>query len=266
MKSLISINYKFMSVSPKHLIELILKSKYTKGVEIYIGENSEEELKYLDDLVFELKRNNLILQVHGEVGIEYEKQLELIKKIENYSDYLDMPIIFTLHTVYDENSSVSLEKTVDYMSKIINNIDNNKIIVCLENLNDARGFVRLGKEEIRTTVLNDERLYFIYDIGHEIADYGRITDLDNYMIEDIRNVHLHSNNSRGVDHMPIYKNDQHWNEIIKALTFLKLNNYNYNIVYEYEINYCSGNNVEEKIKDYLNSIDYVSERYCSNIN
>ena len=261
MNSLISVNYKFMSLSPKSLIDLILKSKYTKGVEIYIDSTSDKELKYLDDLVFELKRNNLILQIHGNIELDNDRQIEYIKILEKYSDYLNMPIVLTLHTIYDEDYNVSIEKTINYISKLINNIDNSKIIICLENLNSVSGFIRLGKEAIRTTILNDEQLYFTYDIGHEIVDYGKITNLDQYMIEDIRNIHIHSNNNKGYDHMPIYKNDSHWNEIIKSIVFLKVNNYKYNIVYEYALENCSGNTVEEKVIDYLNSIDFVSKRY-----
>ena len=264
MKSLISINHKFMSLTPKYLVELILKSKYTKGVEAYIDVKNEKELKYLDDLVFELKKNNLILQIHGEIGLEYEKQLEYIRTLEKYSDYLNMPIVLTFHTIYNDNDEDSLKQTIYYISNLINRIDNNKIKVCLENLNDAKGFMRLGKEEIRTTILNDEHLHFTYDIGHEIADYGEITNLDKYMIEKIRNVHIHSIDNRGIDHMPIYKSDLHWNEIIKGLIFLNVNKYKYNVVYEYGLEYCKGNTIDEKIKDYLNSIDYVSARYEDN--
>ena len=38
--------------------------------------------KYLDDLVFELKKNNLILQIHGNIEDDLNKQLEFIKKLE----------------------------------------------------------------------------------------------------------------------------------------------------------------------------------------
>ena len=265
MNSLISINFKFMKLSPRNLVDLILKSKYTKGVEAYIDISNEEELKYLNDLIFELKKNNLILQIHGEITLDYNKQLEYMKLLEQYSDYLNSPIIVTFHTIFNEDKDVSIKETIDYITNLINNIDSNKIIICLENLNDARGFIRIGKDELRNTVLNDEKIYFTYDIGHEIADFGNITSLDKYMIEDIRNVHIHSNNNKGVDHCPIYKNDLHWNEIIKGLTFLTINNYKYNIVFEYGLEYCYGKTTEEKIIDYLTSIDYVSERCGGNI-
>jgi sugar phosphate isomerase/epimerase len=250
-----------MSLTTKRLIELIKNSKSCKGVEIYIDYNKQEEVDYLDKLVYDLKQNDLILQVHGEIELDYDKQLEYIKKLESYSDFLGYPIVLTMHTIFDSNPEVSIQKTIDYISRLKNDIDNNKIIICIENLNDHGENIRLGKEEITSTVLNDESLYFTYDVGHEIVDYGNIVDLDKYMIEYIRNIHIHSSNDKGKSHMPIYKNDIHWNEIIKAIEYLVVNNYKYNIVYEYGLEYCFGDTVEEKVIDYLNSMDYVSERY-----
>lgn len=261
MKSIISINKKFFSINPKDLCLIIKNHKYTNGVEIYIDYNKDEEIKYLNDLVFELKKNNLILQVHGEIELKLEKQYEFIKKLESYADYLGYPIVVTFHPIYDEDKNVSINKTVEYLELLFKNVDNNKITICLENLNDIRGFIRLSKEEIKSTVLNDEKLYFTYDIGHEISNYGDITNLDGYMFSEIRNVHLHSVSINGIDHMPIYKEDLNWNKIIKALEFLIINKYEYNIVYEYGLEYCRGDNVLDKLNDYLLSIDIVSEKY-----
>lgn len=260
MKSLISVNALFMSLSPKELVRLILQSKYTKGVEVCIDASNENELKYLDELAFELQKNHLILQIHGEILLDMDKQIKFFKRIEEYSDLFHEPIIVTMHSFCDEDSKIAIDKTVEYLSLLLKSVDCSKVVLCLENLNDTNEFIRLGKEEIRTTILNNEDIYFTYDIGHEIADYGQITDLDSYMIEEICNVHLHSDN-KGVNHMPIYKNDPHWNDILKAITFLINHHYSHNIVYEYGIDYCHGSTVEEKVKDYLNSIDYVSERY-----
>lgn len=259
--SLISINHKFMSLSPKELVELIINTKYTRGIEAYININKEEELNYLSQLVFELKKNNLILQIHGEIDLELDEQIKYIKKLEDYSDYLNMPIVVTFHTIYDDNKEKSIEKTNKYISDLIGNINKEKITICIENLNNMNGLIRLGKEEISEIVLNNEEIYFTYDIGHEISDHGEIINLDKYMIEKIRNIHIHSINDTGLDHIPIYENDIHWDEIIKGLDFLINNKYKYNIVYEYGLEYCNGSTVEEKVKDYLCSIDYVSERY-----
>ena len=261
MKSLISINNKFMSLSPKYLIELISNSRYTKGIELYVEVDKKEEMKYLEDLVFEIKRNNLILQIHGIIELELDKQIEYMKLLENYSDYLGYPIVVTFHTIYYENKNESLSKTIDYLSEIIKNVDNEKIIICLENLNDKKGFYRTDKDDVKETILNNESLYFTYDIGHEISNHGKITDIDKYLLDDIRNVHIHSINTQGIDHIPIYKNDIHWNEIMKGIEFLINNKYKYNIVYEYGLEFCYGDTVEDKINDYLNSIDMISEKY-----
>ena len=259
MKSLISINNKFMSLSPKELIQLILDSKYTKGVETYINMSNEDELKYLDNLVLELKNNNLILQIHGEIELDYNKQIFYLKRLEEYSDYLNMPIVVTFHSIYDSNKEISIEKTNKYIYNLINSINTDKIIICLENLNNIKELNRLGIEEIKPIVLDNKKLYLTYDLGHEISDYGKIINLDKSILEDIKNIHIHTINNMGLDHIPIYKNDFYWNEIIKGLSFLNINNYKYNIIYEYGLEYCNGNTIKEKIKDYLYSIDYISE-------
>ena len=148
------------------------------------------------------------------------------------------------------------------MSNVINNIDNSKLIICLENLNDAFKIDRLEKESVTPIILNDIDLYFTYDIGHEVVEYGNITNLNKYMLKEIRNVHIHTNDGKGNDHRPIYKHDHNWNKILKGLIFLINNKYQYNIVYEYDLYVCNGNTTEEKIREYLKSIDIVSEHYC----
>lgn len=262
MKSIISINNLFMDLTPRDLVELIMNSKYTKGVEANIDANNKYELDYLDKLVFELKKNDLILQVHGDMTLELEKQLEFLKLLEKYADDLNYPIVFTIHSMIDDDSDIALKKTIEYISELINKIGENKIIICLENLNNIDGMTRLGRNDIRKYIINDEKLYFTYDLGHELSDYGNLTDIDEYLQEDIRNIHIHSHDNQGHDHMPIYRNDLHWNDIMKGLSFLIINHYRFNIVYEYSINYCKGNTLEEKVMDYLDSIDLVSERYA----
>ena len=46
-----------MSISPKELVSIISSSKYTKGAEMYIDFREENELKYLDDFVYELRED-----------------------------------------------------------------------------------------------------------------------------------------------------------------------------------------------------------------
>lgn len=255
MKNIISINYKFMSLTPKRLVELISNSKSTKGVEIYINFNNKEELKYLDNLVIELKQNNIILQIHGEENLSIDNQLEYLKKIEEYSNYLNYPITYTLHPIYDEDKNISIEKTNKYIKEITNKIDNNKIVICLENLNDMDNKKRLKKEDIKDIIINNN-IYFTYDIGHELVDNKKVLDIDNNLVEKTRNIHIHTCNDE-MHHLPIYKNDIYLKELFKGIK--NLNNYKYNIVYEYGLDYFNGNTIEEKINNYLEAIDIFNE-------
>ena len=67
MNSLISVNKKFMEISPSELARMVKGSGSVKGLELSISDYSDNsELEYLDGLVLELKKNDLILQIHGE--------------------------------------------------------------------------------------------------------------------------------------------------------------------------------------------------------
>ena len=72
---------------------------------------------------------------------------------------------------------------------------------------------------------------------------------------------IHTNDGKGNDHQPIYLNDSNWNKVVKGIVFLINNNYQYNIVYEYDLYACHGETKVDKVKDYLSSIDLVSEHY-----
>ena len=254
MKAIISINKKFMEVSPKKLIEMISNTKYVKGIEINIDSSSDFELNYLHNLVFELKKNNMILQIHGNSDLSLEEQFKYLIILEDYSKYLGYTVLVNMHPIYDENKDESIIKTSDYMSNIINEVDSSKLKICIENLNDMDNRDRLSKEEIIPIVVTNKLLYFTYDMGHELMDYGHLVDFDNGIISKIANVHVHTNNGKA-DHMPIYKNDVFWNELLKGVKLLVKNKYQNNIVYEYDLYECNGNSIEEKIHDYLKSID-----------
>ena len=260
MKSLISVNKKFMEVSPKDLFDIILKYKHTKGIEACFDFNNPIEMKYLDDLVFEVSKNNFCLQIHADSKLSLEDQIKYMNKLSAYSDLLGYPIVVTIHSAYDPDKELSLKKTVEYLGELVKNIDNNKIVIALENLDDSKDKDRLEREYITSTILNNDNVYFTYDIGHELFEYGDLTNLNKYLIEEIRNIHLHTYNFKK-NHQPIYENDPHWNEMMKALIFLINSNYSGNITYEYDLYDCRGESISDKINDFLESIDLVSEKY-----
>lgn len=255
MKNIISVNKKFMEISPKQLIEIIKEFYSVSGIEIFINCNEEKEIDYLEKLVFEIKNSNLILQVHSDIECSLEEQIKYLKKLEEYSNYLNKKIVVTFHSVYDINKEISINKTKEYMRKIIENITSDNLILCLENLNNLDKEYRLKKEDLSKVVENED-LFLTYDMGHELEEFGKINYPDNHIFNKIRNIHIHDSND-GIDHYPIYNSSINFNIILNGIKYLKDNNYKYNIVYEYDLYKCSGDTIIDKVKDYLNSIENI---------
>jgi len=266
MKSIIAVNNKFMDYTPYELVELIkTNSKYTDGFEIYINYQNKEELKYLKDLATCCKKNDYHFQVHSTSTLTSEQQINFLKELEELSDYLEYKINVVLHSVKAQTSEESLKLTLKYLEEIMPNVNHEKVTISLENLNDIPGDDRLNLTDVLPIVANTENLFLTYDIGHDIVDCNDVTGINKEMIPFISNVHIHSTNHDtyigGFDHKPIFKGDEKWNEIIKSILYLKNNNYDKSIVFEYEINICPGDTLEERIISYCKSMDYVAERF-----
>ena len=264
MKSIMSVNYKFMEFNPLELITIVMdNSNSIAGFEMSINYKDEIQLKYLNDLSFLCKKYGLHLQIHGDSQLPVNEQLLYIEKLENISDYLGYPINVVLHPLNLETKDESITKTIEYMDSIISKSDFNKVVISLENLNNNNFDDRLNKEDITSIILNNEQLFMTYDIGHEIIDNGNITDVNKFLFEKISNIHIHTYNdsySNGYDHKPIYKHDKHWNLLLKGIEFLKVNKYTGSIVFEYDLYACLGKDLKEKIISYCQSIDNISER------
>lgn len=265
MKSIMSINFKFFEKTPSELVSFVLNnSKYLDGFEICVNYINKYEIDYMFEIANLCKKNNLHFQVHGDSSKDLDSQMKFLESLYSIYDILEYPINVVLHPITNNNHEISEIETIEYTTYITNHIDNNKIIITLENLNDYLDDDRLNKEDITPIICNNENLYFTYDIGHEIDEYGNITDLNPEMIPLIRNIHLHTkttNYDDGFDHDIIREDDPKWKEILKGLLFLKNNHYDGTIVFEYNIYKCYGDTLDEKIKDYLNSIDFVSLRF-----
>lgn len=253
MKTIIAINKKFMSISPIELHNLIMQnSNSIDGYEIYIDYTNEKEVEYLEKLVQICYQEKKYLQIHGNSSLPLEKQIEYIKYLEKISDYLGYKIHIVLHSINASTIKESIDLTTRYLDSLTKVMDDSKIIISLENIND-----------ITPIVANNEKIYLTYDIGHELVDYSNPTTINSHIVPLISNVHIHTFNStysEGYDHKPILKNDEHWNEIIKSILFLKRNQYDKSIVFEYDLYTCPGNDNKEKIIFYCKSIDFVSER------
>lgn len=264
MKTLMSINKKFMSLNSFELIELVRNnSKNIDGYEICIDYNNHDEIEYLKQLAYNCKKNNLLLQIHGDSSLELEKQIECFGLLKELSDLLGYRINVVLHPISKNSKKESIEVTTNYLENLTKTIDNNKCIISLENLNDDNKEDRLDHNDIMPIVMNNENVYLTYDMGHVLAEYGDVTSINENMIPLITNIHLHTMNNKyssGFDHKPILKGDENWNYIMKAITFLKFNKYNGPVVFEYDLYACNGNTLQDKIINYAKSIDYVAER------
>lgn len=264
MKCLMSINPKFMEFSPKDLVELIKEnSNYVDGFEVYINIDEENQIDYLKELSHECKKNNLHFQVHGESTLPIKKQKKYFNILNEISDYLKNKINVVIHPITCDTILNSIEATTKYIEDLLSIVDLNKVIISLENLNDYEQEDRLSTAEVLPIIANNDDLYFTYDIGHEIAENGYLTNIDKVFIPKISNVHIHTVNSiysDGYDHKPIYKDDKYWNDIITSLNFLKINHYKKSIVFEYDLYVCPGENLSQKIISYAKSIEFVAER------
>lgn len=265
MIGIISINKKFMEFKPNELIDIIKEnSKYVCGLEIFINHKDKNQIDYMFELAYLCKKNNLQFQVHGDSNLTIEEQKMFLNNIEKISDIVEYPINVVIHPKSMSVKNESVIETIKYTDELISIINLNKIKISLENLNDFDENDRLNKEDISSIVLNNEKLFMTYDIGHELIENGKIIDLNKLLISRLSNIHIHTYNkvySGGYDHKPIYKNDEHWNLIIKSIEFLKVIKYEGPIVFEYDLYMCNGSTTKDKIISYCNSIDYVCERF-----
>ena len=263
MTSVISINEKYQTVEPKVLMDKIVNSKSVRGIEICVDPDNDFMMNYMDQLVNLCKENNILFQVHGNSALDLDKQKKYLDLLQRYSDFLGYPINVVMHSLTRDTTEEEISATQEYLKEVIEYVDLNKIKISVENLNDADGVIRLDKKEMEPILCNDERLYMTYDIGHDIADYGRITDLDPLLFKRISNVHLHAITNKyedGFDHKPIDdQNQDQFEQVLKGILYLKNNNYTGPVVFEYDLYLCNGDTIEDKLNSFLYSIDDTSE-------
>lgn len=262
MKSLISVNEKFQTMAPKKLISKIIESKYVEGLEIYVKPDNEFMMDYMDQIVTLCKENNLLFQVHGDSSLDLDEQKKYLDLLSRYSDYLGYTINVVMHSLTRDTTEEEIKDSEEYLHNLLEYIDTNKVRLSVENLNDADGVIRLDKQEMEPILCNEERLFMTYDIGHEIADYGNITDLNPLFISRISNVHIHTRSNyykEGYDHKPIDDQLDTFKDVLKGILFLKHMDYDGPVVFEYDLLLCDGETTEERVDNYIASVDDTSE-------
>ena len=256
MKSIISINVsKFKEINCLDLYKII--NDKIDGCELHFNFNDKEELEYVENLLFYFNRDNFYYQFHGNSNLTIDKQKEyllFVNKTNNSNNYINI----VLHSLTFDNIEDALKQTSLYIDELEEFIEENnlKITLSLENLNSIKDVKRLSKEDLFSILYNNDKLNFTYDIGHEIEEYGLLTNLSDIEIKRINNVHIHTFKNN-LDHLPIYDNDEHILNITKSLLYLRHINYNGPIVFEYDLYECNGNTLEEKVIGYIDSIKFV---------
>ena len=257
MKILLSLNFKFMEYTSLELYNLIKNSNSIKGFEISFDLNKKEEQQYVNELVFICKQHDYILQFHGDSTLTLEEQYKYLDFINDISNELNKRIDIVLHPISGNNFDECVSKTNEYFSNVLNYIYTNsyKINISIENLNTSiPEKIRLSKDYLLPILSNNIDLNFTYDVGHEICEYGNLTDLNPVLLERLTNIHIHTFDPYD-DHRPIIKSNLNW---VKAIQYLKFINFNNTLVLEYNF-YALGDNYDERMINYIECAEYINE-------
>ncbi len=261
MKVLLSLNEKFYVKNCSFFIQQLKqhdKEKQISGFEISMNYNDSLHQKFINELVVCCKKDNYYLQFHGNSSLDLNLQYKYLNYINKISKKLEHRVNLVLHPIESNSLISSLKETNIYFSSILNYIyeEQLNINVSIENLT-SRNQRTLSKEVLLPILANNYDLNFTYDLGHEIFEYGNITDLNKLLINRLTNIHIHTFN-HNFDHLPISKNSKNKEKWVKALLYLKNINYTGPIVLEYEL-YKLGDTYEEQLENYIKSTFFIKD-------
>ena len=262
MRIYLSVNNKFIYYSPRDFIRIIKendKNKCIKGFEIFYNLNSISEMNFYKELIDISIENGYDIQFHGDSSLNIKDVKKYIDCVQDFSKIYSRKFNIVLHPICTNDIDNDIKESNIYFSEVLNYIyfNNYNINISIENLNTTKNMVRCSKEDVLKVVTNNEDLNFTYDIGHEISNYGSITDLDILLINRLCNVHIHTFNIYE-DHMQLLDSDEYKEKWIKGLLFLKSINYKGPIVLEFDFNKL-GNDYESRLKEYINIASYLEE-------
>lgn len=259
----------YISIGPKFFVkkayEVINEFKNNdvngviKGFEIYFDYGNQEQVNFAVDFARHCSNLGYDLQFHNDCVYDVERQKKYLEFISNLSTLFDKKdMLVTFHSVYGDDVLENVKKTTEYMSELLEYAYRNglRVRLALENLDDKTWAIRLDKQEMREILYNNENLYFTYDIGNEIIEYGNIIDVDYLLERRMVNIHLHTFDLYE-KHVPIFPEDPNKLRWLKALTYLKLINYRGAIVLEYEYNIIPGKDLHEKVLSTIRSAEFI---------
>jgi len=256
MRIVLSLNYKYFEISPFEIFTTIKENDYLnaiKGVEIGLGLSSylESDMDYIMEMAKICKEYNLIFNLHAPT-------LDSITNFKAYLDYADTlqkiygrQINIVVHSINKDYHDNSVRLTDEYLGSILEYIQqrNYNLSISVENLNIMGGKKRLIREDLLTILNKYPDLKFTYDVGHEMIDHIKFVELSDIINYKINNVHIHSYKD-GTDHHPLGVDEdvESIQEFIKKLNTIS---YKGPIVLEYAFEHIEGNDIKEKIVNYI---------------
>lgn len=234
-------------------------SKYISGIEI-----NTMNLENLKNCATLCKENNLLFRCHFPSERMSESQItKYLNCLNDISNELKYSINVVFHSLsYEDSIEDMICDTKEYIVKIISYIQKYKlnIIFTLENLNYLNGVKRINLSKIDELLSLDERVYFTYDIGHDIYDNTVPTELSKIQKEKIKNVHIHSIYNRE-DHHAITNSSSDIENIKKAIEQLKNIKYNEPIVLEYALDYMEGENYTQRAINMVKLFKFFKDEF-----
>ena len=238
MKYLLSINFRFFSILPKDLVLLSKKYGNCDGFEIAFDLFKQEEKNYVINFIKEVKKENMIINFHARTDYTIDQQKEYLDFIFSQTKDYSNKISIVFHSIFDEDTNISVNLTRTFFENIIDYIKikkYNNLFVSIENLNIFYEKKRLTKEDF-LCLFENQNLMFTYDIGHELIDeinYGsKFEPLNDILKERLFNIHIHTFKGKQ-DHCPILDDCIYNNYFKNFYKILKEINYKNFIVLEY---------------------------------
>lgn len=258
MKYLLSISWHaFKHLNVEEILDIFQKTdmSHIDGIELATL-NYRDMLSILEYCI----EKNMIFQCHAPKFKTKEMIYSYLDDINKLASIYKNSINIVLHPLEDENFNKSIDSTISYLSDIYSYICEKDIntTISLENLNFHHDINRINLSTIDNILSLYNSLKFTYDIGHDIYDNVTNTKLSEIQIDKINNVHLHTvyNNK---DHENIIKYTDNNCYIFDAMNALEDISYNGNVVVEIGIDMYDGNEYNEKLINYINSIYSIKE-------
>ncbi len=201
-------------------------------------------------------------------GMDFQCHLPNLENMKDIKEYLDnineisktinKKITIVIHSISNEEINQSIKLTKEYVLEILNYIKNNNynINISLENLNVFQGVKRINNQEIDNILTDINEISFTYDVGHDLYDNKKISELSKIQTNKLNNIHIHDIKNIQ-DHHEITINSNYLSELKKSINNLKNINYQNNIVLEYIIDYLEGDNTSEKFEYYIKSFNTI---------